>query len=366
MSNAKVRFFGKTRGYSGYGQATKYIAKAFHDSKIPTSFETKEPYFNKLSSYDGACNIDFLIQTPPFSKHNTHNYKIGYFYWEADRLPIAWERDICKSLDEIWVPCELTKNACRKAGFKGPIEIIHTPRPLEVLSKRVSIPAVGSKEFVVDDKAFIFYSIFQWNERKGYRKLLKAYWEEFSKSDDVILVIKTNPIQHKNHGIAKIKHDILSLKNTIRKNDIPPIFLITKFLEDDYIGGLHDLGDCFVLPHHGEGWGMPIHDAMMHDSLVVTTKYGGITESLNSSNSLLIKHKIVNVKPMDWNPYYHEYQNWADPDVGHLKLLMRKAFEMNQRDRLDITRRARSVASRSSINGFSEKIEAIFDSSRFK
>ncbi len=71
---------------------------------------------------------------------------------------------------------------------------------------------------------------------------------------------------------------------------------------------------------------MPIHDAMMHNSLIITTPYGGITEHLNDSNAFLIKYKMVEVKPMNWNSYYQVNQKWADPDVGHLKNLMREAY----------------------------------------
>ena len=310
--------------------------------------------------------MDFYIQTPPFSRHKSNNYKIGYFYWETDSLPASWGKDICRSLDEIWVPCHLTKQACRKAGFKGPIEVVFTPRPGVVDSIPVAIPTKGSDSFIVSDNTFIFYSIFQWNERKGYRKLFRAYMEEFSENEKVLLVVKTNPIKHKNHGLAKIRHDTLGFKRFAKNKRHPPVYMITQSLSEQELAGIHDLGSCFVLPHHGEGWGMPIHDAMMHDSLIITTKYGGITEHLGDSNSLIIKHKLAEVRPMNWNPYYQTNQRWAEPDIGHLRSLMRQAYKLSDADISDKTREARRIAQSMDIESFSKKIEIIFSHDRFK
>jgi hypothetical protein len=360
----KVRFLGRSKGYGGYSHATRYIAEAFSRSKIPVLFDSEEPFYKNMSTHSGPCDIDFYIHTPPFSKYKSKNYKIGYFYWEADRLPRSWERDICTGLNEIWVPCNLTKKACRKAGFSGPIEVVHTPRPASLNAEPVSIPYKGSKTLAVGENTFIFYSIFQWNKRKGYRKLLRAYYEEFSDEDDVLLVIKTYPIKHPDHGMPRIKEDLLTLKRYSKNSRSAPVFLVTNKLSDEHMAGLHDIGNCFVLPHHGEGWGMPIHDAMMHSSLVVTTGYGGITEHLNDSNSLLIKHKLIEVKPMSWTPLYQPYQRWADPDILHLKSQMRTAYSQDKQKTFDLTSRARRVAESMDIKAFSINIENIFSQNR--
>ncbi len=366
LSKVKIDFFGKARGQGGYSYATRYIARAFAGSRVPVQFKTDNAFYKDLSTHSGISNVDFYIQTPPFSRHKSSNYKIGYFYWETDRLPVAWERDICRSLDEIWVPCQLTKQACRKAGFRGPIEVVFTPRPEEISSSPVAIPTQGSDRFVINNDTFIFYSIFQWNERKGYRKLFRAYMEEFSKEEKVLLVVKTNPIKHRDHGLSKIRHDSLAFKRFSKNNRHAPIYMITESLSEEELAGLHDIGSCFVLPHHGEGWGMPIHDAMMHDSLIITTKYGGITEHLDSSNSLIIKHKLTEVRPMNWNPYYQTSQNWADPDIGHLKSLMRRAYNLDPADMAEKTRKSRRAAQSMDIKSFSNRIESIFSQNRFK
>jgi len=104
---------------------------------------------------------------------------------------------------------------------------------------------------------------------------------------------------------------------------------------------------------------------MMHNSLIITTPYGGITEHLNSSNALLIKHKAVKVTPMNWCPYYTSNQMWAEPDVGHLKSLMRAAYRGGSEGAAGLTNRAKRVAESMDINAFSKSIENIFSQKRF-
>ena len=63
-----------------------------------------------------------------------------------------------------------------------------------------------------------------------------------------------------------------------------------KILPEDYIYSLLNSSDCYVAPHHGEGWGMPIHDAMYAGKHIITTKFGGVTEFLDN-DSVIFAHE---------------------------------------------------------------------------
>ena len=363
-----VRFFGKPQGKSGYGNAVINIGLAFSRSKVSSRFDVKKEiklFGEELDNFRGRPKIDFYLQPPPFSRHKSDNYKIGYFYWEADTLPKLWAKDIKKSVDELWVPCELTRSACSRSGFAGPIEILHTPCNTNIVFSNIAIPSPMTKDLVLSDNTFKFYSVFQWHERKGYNELLRAYCKEFDENDNVILILKVNPIRNTDHYISKIKSDILKIKRMANKKNLPKIYLITDHITRDSLLGLHKLCDAFVLPHHGEGWGMPIHDAMLCDSLIVTTKFGGITELLNDDNAFIINHKIRPVRQMSWSPWYHSYQKWAYPEVAHLRVLMRDVYK-NKEKYLCKTKKAKSLAVSLNIGSCSLRIEEILSKKRFK
>lgn len=364
-----IRVFGNPQLYTGYGNATLNLGLALSESSVRTRFEFWGPNKDCVKGFDnfgGTPKIDLYIQTPPFSRHKSNNYKIGYFYWEADTLPKVWAKDIRSSINELWVPCNLTANACRKAGFSGPIEILPTPGRISAASDDVQFPSELSPDFALSENIFKFYSIFQWNERKGYSQLLRGYFEEFSSKDNVVLILKVNPIKHRGHGLEKIKADIIRAKASVKKSsgDLPKIFVITNNLSHSTIGGIHKACDAFVLPHRGEGWGMPIHDAIMHGNHVIVTKFGGITEYLSDENSFIIDHETKYVKPMDWNPWYESHQKWAYPRTYSLRKNMRTLYEDKDKfsDKLE---NLGKLNSKFSIDACSSNIETLLSKSRF-
>lgn len=331
MAKKILRVFGNPQNFTGYGNATQAMCLAIDAAGIPANYIFSGPnkkFLDKLSNHKCSPNTDLYIHTPPFSKHKSNNYKIGYFFWETDKLPARWAKDICNNLNEIWAPCNLVRKACLKSGFKGPIKVIPTPSIPRADFSLLQIPS-KFKNLVLDKSVFKFYSIFQWNERKGYNKLIKSYYEEFSSTDNVVLILKVNPINHQLHGEQKIRDDILKIKSIVKrsKKDLPKIFLVTDYLDRKTLDSLHHTCDAFVLPHHGEGWGMPIHDAMNHNNFIITTRYGGVTEWLNNDNAFIIDHTMASVKKMNWNPWYDPSQRWANPSTASLKRNMRICFE---------------------------------------
>ena len=368
-----IQFHGVPALNSGYGNATINFCSALSDSDIPTKFTLNskrnnnalKSFYENLNNFTGDTGIDLYLHVPPFVKHRSKNYKIGYFYWEADSLPRAWARDIVSNLNEIWVPCNLVKSACIRAGFKGPIEIVPTPCKLDLtVEQDAFIPSPVSSDLVLSNDIFKFYSIFQWQERKGFEVLLRAYYTEFSEYDNVLLILKVNPLIAPGHGLAKIRHDILKIKKMINKKNLPKIFLITEYLSKESLTKLHMMCDCFVLPHHGEGWGMPIHHAILSNSYVITTKFGGITESLDNDSASIIKHTLGPVKNMRWNRLYTSDQNWAYPSPVHTAKLMRSVYE-NRHDFSEKTNNAKRAIESMSPEGVAGTVRYILSKKRF-
>lgn len=345
----KVRFFGQGKSASGYGNAIRNFAKAFEISGVPTVFATKD--LGVGYSYNGNTDTDFYIHGPPYSLHKGNNYKIGYFYWETTKLHPRWVAEL-KYLNEIWAPCELVRKAVIESGYKGKVSIVPTPIKLFDKNLKIKIPNENKNT----DELFKFYSIFQWHKRKGYENLLKGYISEFSAEDNVLLILKVNPIGYKNMTSAAIKKDILKIKSYVNKENPPPIFLSEKILPESYIYSLHNSADCYVAPHYGEGWGMPIHDAMYAGKSIITTKFGGVTEFLDDNSAHIIPHKLVPVTNMDWSPWYQKDQMWAEPSLQKLKSIMRDVYE-NKDFYLDKKNKASSIAETMSIENVSKIIK---------
>jgi glycosyltransferase involved in cell wall biosynthesis len=291
----------------GYGKATLNMLEAFR--RTGSTVNVTLPGRQAM-----VADIDFFLRPPPWIC-KTSRRKIAYFYWEALPLPTAWA-SVINSVDEIWAPCPLVAEGCRLAGFKGPIKIVPTPAlPVDL----VTIPSLKIDGMPKD--SFVFYSISQWHNRKGWNELLSAYFDEFSTSDNVSLIIKTNPINSSvQHMIIE---DIKAIKSKFENKQTARLVVIPNIISEQELLSIHKAGHCYVAPHHGEGWGMPIHDAIMFGKQIIATKFGGVVEFLEDDAFHPIPFSMVPVTGMEWNCAYDTYQRWAQPDVAALKSIMR-------------------------------------------
>jgi len=294
----------------GYGKATTNMLEVFR--------KTGHTINVILPGRQGPiADIDLFLRPPPWIS-KTSKRKIAYFYWEAIPLPTPWA-SVINSVDEIWAPCPLVAECCKLAGFRGPIHIVPTPAmPVDI----TSVPMLEMDDIPKD--SFIFYSISQWHNRKGWNELISAYFDEFSSDDNVSLIIKTNPINSSMRHI--ITEDISKIKSQFASKKTAKLVVIPSIISEQELLSIHRSGHCYVAPHHGEGWGMPIHDAIMFGKQIIATKFGGVIECLEDECFHPIPFSMVPVTGMEWNRAYDTYQKWAQPDVSKLKGIMRDVF----------------------------------------
>ena len=295
---------------TGYGKATSNMIDVFRDTGAKLNILTpgQRPLY---------ADIDFYLRPPPWN-YGVAKRRIAYFYWEALPLPDGWA-SLINSIPEIWAPCPLVAQACKMAKFNGKLHIVPTPaKPID-FSKIKNISIDGIRE-----DCFLFYSIFQWHTRKGWRELVRAYFEEFNENDNVCLVIKTNPIN--NESLKQIPEDISLIRSEYSHKSTPKLFLITDNISEQDLLSIHKSAHCYVAPHHGEGWGFPIHDALLSGKQIIATKFGGVLEFIDDANFHPIPFEMESVSEMSWNAVYNSKQKWAQPDFNSLKKIMRDVF----------------------------------------
>lgn len=103
------------------------------------------------------------------------------------------------------------------------------------------------------------------------------------------------------------------------------ITLIDQLLTDNEIKNLVRCADCFVSLHRSEGFGKGAAEAMYLGKPVIATAYGGNLDFMNLDNSLLVRYKLIPVKP---GQYLHtDGQVWADPDIDQAQYYMLKLLD---------------------------------------
>jgi len=259
-------------------------------------------------------------------------YIIGRSMFETDRIPDDWPSKCNREVDEIWVPSHFNVETFNKSGvMRSMLRVI--PEPIDVhrydkaFVNPLRIQREGDGEIA---PPFSFLSVGKWEARKGYDILLEAFYTAFSDEDDVLLNIRAG-VSEQDFERAKSE----ALKTALKWRALMPDGPGTgRFAEDWYppavevlrdpisyarLPSLYAASDAFLLATHGEGWGLPIAEAMAMSLPVVATNWSGITEFLNDENAfpLPILEKLAESNDI---PKGHR---WAMPSVNYLVSAMK-------------------------------------------
>jgi glycosyltransferase involved in cell wall biosynthesis len=338
-----VKYIGPIFDGSGYAEAARNYVLALHKQGYPVqvapiSFETTRPelgedgrilqsLINNSTDYDKVIVHSTPDLWPNWIQSERGKYIIGYTVWETSALHPTWVKACNTVANEVWVPCDWNLEVFKESGVTKPLfKIPHAIDPPDLTQiPNFSLGGVGSDTFV-------FYSIFQWQERKNPYGLLAAYTAAFSGGEDVILILKT---YRRDHGQDKeaIKNLVVDFRKFINLPAYPKLFLVVENMSTENMFALHKRADAFVLLQRSEGWGLPHFEAAACGNPVITPKYGGQTEFLKEDNSYLLDYTLTPVGGMSWSPYYTGNQYWCEPDMKQAVETLRYVYNNREEAR---------------------------------
>lgn len=336
-----IRYIGNWPDHSGYGEANRNIILSLHTAGVPLSTErleqtTRQAEYGKafqialqLEHEDKDHRIRIIHLTPNwYVKYlDPGKYHIGHLFWETDRIPKLWVWN-CNKMDEIWTGCEKQKKALIDSGVKVPIFVF--PQPAQALNNKVT------PYLIPHFNGFLFYSIFEWIERKNPQALLKAFYNEFTRDEEVGLLIKS----YRNSFAADNQQFIRSAINKLKPTDkkAARVFLYEDLLSEHDMYRLHASGDCFISTSRGEGWNRPQTEAMLMGKPTISGAVGGVTSYLPEETYFEVKHTKEPIILDSFSESYESDQNWNEIDIADLQDKMR--FVFNNRKEADIVGKA--------------------------
>lgn len=245
--------------------------------------------------------------------------------WEFGGIPQEWLVPMRDLVDEIWVPTHWVRDCYIKSGIPGEkVQVVPNGVDPDVFSPH------GPKLRLKTDKTFRFLFLGGTIARKGIDVVLDAYLQAFSAEDDVCLVIKGQP------GSVYQGSELDTLVQSIQNNrpDAPEIEYTNVALTEDEMGAIYRACDVLVHPYRGEGFGLPIAEAMSSGLPVIITRNGAARDFTDESFAYLISSERKPTRVDSFSPTAPGF--WLEePNVAEVAAAMRASFL----DRADVQRR---------------------------
>ncbi|QWF16146.1 glycosyltransferase [Lysobacter capsici] len=344
----------------GYAMTARQIALGLDEQGVSISYEylygpgTVFPVAESAEQSTGVYSLEIIRQraapeapTPTliYGQADSFNtvkggYRIGYTMLETTGVPTDWVEG-CNGLDELWVPTEFNKWTFSRSGVTVPIKVM----PLGLVDTNYFNPEIAGLKI---EGVFSFLSIFEWGERKSPEILIRAFNRAFRSTDPVVLICKyTNrdPGVRPDEIIRSLKLDPDGGRIVYSENESVPYYQVAQ---------LYRSSDCFVLPTRGEGWGMPILEAMACGIPVIASYWSAQQSFLDNDNSYPLQVSLVDAEAKC--PYYLGFK-WALPDEDHLIRLFRHVFENQEQARAKGRQAAIDVAEHWSLTRSSQRMK---------
>lgn len=335
-------FFNETLGI---GRAAQLVASGLENAGLSLSREDLRPFDQGLATRPAVsfkvgadAPIWLIAANPPEAKialfaHNhaawRDKYRIGLWHWESSLAPAKWIK-AAHWFHEIWLSSQFTADAIaaamHKAGCPEQVDKLRV-HPLPVAVPQ-TLPTPPERDHVQVLAMFDPRSDF---ERKNPLAVVTAWLSLFpEESQTARLTVKalSGAVNHPRFvalkALTQNRADITVWAETLSMEE-------TETLIAD--------SDILISLHRGEGFGLPLAEAMARGISVVATGWSGNLQFMTQDNSILVPYRLV--------PATREYNGpqaqWADPDLCSAVDALRRLIDdaplrarMGRRARADI------------------------------
>jgi glycosyltransferase involved in cell wall biosynthesis len=256
--------------------------------------------------------------------------------WEFDRLiapdtrgsshPFKDMRRMLMLPDEVWTPCEFTRQVFQANGIRNvyripaPISVPSAPVPIQFpeippdldrvswINLRVGFGryrdlnrSVPSRPYRLSDiildyyqgrQPQIFVSVLNPHDlRKNLTSLIAGFLEFHAENPNSLLLLKL-VVDNTSDRLDNVLTGILTLRiSQYELIDSNGIWLTTAYLPEPVLGDLYRFSSAYVCTSLAEGQNLPLQEAMAWGLVPITTRHTAMVDYISESNAVVISSR---------------------------------------------------------------------------
>ncbi len=296
----------------GWGSLARGFANALDRLETVIAHSWDAP-----STWDGSVSVDEIgIGLGPWQNipYTVGHRRIAAVCGETSLVPEELLANLT-TMEQIWVPTAWGRQVLEQSGVPaGKLRVV----PYGV-DGQVFRPARARTHTDRSSRPFRFLCVGKWERRKGTEGLVRAFCRAFKSTAPVELYLHCDNPYRPDLDVATEVSRILAEQGG------GPKVLVGLPLSEPEMVALYQSADAFVLPSRGEGWGLPILEAMACGLPVLVTEQGAHREFVRPEHGYLIRAREV--RPVD-DPVFFDprlrWGDWVEPDWDHLVEQLRR------------------------------------------
>lgn len=276
-----------------------------------------------MSRHPVRLDLTIRHQWPPDFSRTARGKLAAIVPWEYGAVPHMWVSQIQRNVDELWVPSRFVREVFLRGGVaEDRIRVI--PNGIDTTVFRPEGPSSRPQ----GSRGFVFLFVGGALRRKGVDLLMDAYRSAFDTGEDVTLLLVVLGVSGAYQHNSLMQEVLEAASDEIG----PHVQPLLETVDDATLANLYRGCDAFVLPYRGEGFGMPLLEAMACGKSVITTAAGPSGDFCTEKTAYLIRAEEVEVpdEPPPLGRLSGEF-TWFEPDFGELVQTLRRVYENREK-----------------------------------